>query len=238
MLLAPVSVAAAVPDFSGVWEADRPEGNNIDGPASSPEEIDAGYPPPPGGEPVLREPYLHEYQDLLEKKHVADEKGTPIADARAQCLPLGMPSVMYLLFPMEIVAAKDKIMVIAEEYSQVRHIYFNRLPPPADESVPTYNGFSTARWDGDTLVIQTTGVRVESRLWDIPHSENMVVTERWNMTGPDKMTNSIVMTDPTVLAKPYTFSLEYRRAKRDLMEYECENNRYGISEEGGHVFGN
>ena len=236
--LAPTCLAnaAAVQDFSGVWE-EATLGAPTE-PSATPQAIFAGpdEQPPPGGEPQLREPYATEYRLLGEKKRVAAREGRPIADTRSRCLPLGMPAMMVPIFPIEIIQTPHKIVIVAEEYSQVRHIYLNEAMPPREELTPSYNGHSVGRWHGNTLVITTTGIREDSRFWDFPHSARMIVTERWTRARGGLLKNSITMTDPTVLAKPYTFSVVYRRRPgAKIMEYLCDNNRYRVDGNGGAV---
>jgi hypothetical protein len=106
--------------------------------------------------------------------------------------------------------------------------------PALDDISPGYNGHSVGHWQGDTLVVQTIGVREDIRFVEIPHSAQMKVTERLRLTAPDRLENRITIEDPGILAKPYTFTFGYRRnPEYRIMEYICDNNRNRLDAEGG-----
>ena len=93
---------------------------------------------------------------------------------------------------------------------------------------------SVGRWEGDTLVIETTGVKEYVQFHWAPHSEDMKITERLRLLAPDILRNEIVIEDPH-LAEPWTYSYTYRRMPGyKLLEYICEDNRDYVDEQGMH----
>lgn len=216
--------AAAKPDFSGIWERyPDPYG---DGPA--PED-----PPPPGGGPTLKEPYAAQYKEFMRLKAEGEKNGQPVVDPSSQCVPEGMPTIMAAVYPIEILQTPKELVVLAEFLTQTRRIFLNEKMPPADEILPGYNGYSVGHWEGKTLVVQTRGVREDVKFLRIPHSDQMVITERFRRTGPELMEIDIKIDDPQYLAKPYEFTFGYRRNHEyRMMEFVCDNNRYSASPDG------
>jgi hypothetical protein len=145
-----------------------------------------------------------------------------------------MPTIMAAVEAIEILQTSRQIVVLAEFLTQTRRIYLNEKMPALEDISPGYNGYSVARWQGDTLVVQTIGVREDVQFMQFPHSAQMKVTERLRLTGPDLLENQITIEDPAVLAKPYHFTFGYKRnPDYRIMEYICDNNRNRFDAEGG-----
>jgi hypothetical protein len=215
---------AAVPDFSGVWELYPPP--NYDSLAEEAPAAPSNQ-TPEEGQPQLREPFATQYQDLLKRRSEAYERGEPLLDSGTQCLPEGMPTIMGAVQPLEILQTPRQLVVLAEFVTQTRRIYLNEKMPPLEEITPSYNGYSVAHWERDTLVVQTANVREDVKLWDVlPRSANMRVTERIRLTAPDMLENQVTIDDPTVLLKPYQLVFKYKKQPTyRITEYICSNNR-------------
>lgn len=212
----------AHPDFSGMWERyPDPFAGGVD------------YPPPPGGPPPLREPYASQFDEAVKKRDETLKKGELIDDPSTRCLPEGMPTIMGGIYALEFVQTPKQLFVLAEFLTQTRRIYIDQAMPPKEETFPSYNGYSVAHWEGDTLVVQTQDVRENVRFMNMPRSADMQITERIRLTSPDQLEDHVVIDDPTVLTKPYAFTFGYRRLKDyKISEYICDNNRYSIGENG------
>src|SRR5687768_2660978 len=157
LLAAHATASGATPDFSGTWE------RYPDPYAAFANTPFADDPPPPAGGPKLKEPYASAYRKLTQRKVEADRKGAPLADPSTQCLPEGMPTIMGGIYPIEIVQTPKQIVVLAEFLTQTRRIYLNEKMPALEDLSPSYNGHSVGRWQGDTLIVETTGVREDVR---------------------------------------------------------------------------
>jgi len=224
--LAAHGASAAAPDFSGTWER-YPDPYPADD--RFPEE-----PPPPAGGPKLKEPYASAYRKLTQRQAEAVRKGVPLADPSTQCMPQGVPTIMAAVHPIEILQTPQQLVVLAEFLTQTRRIYLNEKMPALEDVSPGYNGYSVGHWQGDTLVVQTIGVREDVRFVDIPHSPQMKVTERLRLTAPNLLENQLTIEDPAILAKPYTFTFGYKRnPEYRILEYICDNNRYSVDAQGG-----
>jgi hypothetical protein len=211
--------SAGTPDFSGTWE------RYPDPYAVFTENAFAQDPTAPDGGPKLKQPYASEYSEFVKRKAEASRQGKPLMDASTRCLPEGMPTIMGAIYPIEILQTPKQIVVLAEFLTQTRRIYLNEEMPPEEDIFPGYNGYSVGHWEGETLVVQTIGVREDVQFYAIPHSEHMKITERIRLTGPDNLENQITIDDPAFLAEPYKFTFGYRRAADyRIMEYICDNN--------------
>lgn len=230
LLWAEVAISAPRPDFSGVWLSNTAQRSTD---RLGVALFGARGTEAPGGEPRLREPYLSQYKALEARVEASEKSGKPLFDSETQCRPDGMPKMMRAFLPVQIVQTPSLILVLAEELMQTRRIYINQPLPALDDLTPSYNGYSVGHWEGDTLVIETIGVREEARFLDMPHSAKMKVTERVRLVSPDALEDHITIEDPEVLAQPYVFAWRYRKDKTyKIMEYICDDNHYKADSQG------
>ena len=145
-----------------------------------------------------------------------------------------MPGMMFAIYPIEFIQSDKQVTIIAEAMSQVRRVYLDKPQLKIEEVPPGFYGHSVGKWEGDTLVIDTVGVK-ETVLGnrDMPHSDQMRIQERIRLVGADVLHDQITIVDPVVLEKPYTYTNAYRRMPGyEMLEYVCENNRDYIDENG------
>jgi len=148
-------------------------------------------------------------------------------DNSAKCLPPGMPAMMNMAYGMEVMQNKDKITFFSELNDALRRVYLDgRKPTQKILDDPTYAGYSTGHWEGDTLVVETVALNDLSFIEGFtPHSDKMRTSERFRLTGPDTMSIETTVIDPEALAKPWTTTRTLAR-HRDwtIREYICEEN--------------
>jgi hypothetical protein len=220
-VLAPVSAyaqarAGSVPDITGSWER---YGRGARGAAP-------GTVPPPAAQPQLKPEYLKEWQAKQQSAREADAKGKPLATNATLCLPEGMPGMMGATFPMEILQSRGQVTVIEEAFTQVRRIFLDAPARPLDDIEPGFYGYSVGHWQGDTLTVDTIGVKENVRYQNVPHSAQMRIKERIHLVAPDILWNEITIEDPVTLEKPWTYTVAYKRLPDyKLLEYICEDNR-------------
>lgn len=217
--------AGAEPNITGVWErypSPFPEG------FTDSEEI-----PAPGDGPDLKEPYASQWKAQRERREAALRAGTPLVDASTRCLPEGTPGIMQAIYPIQILQTPGQITVLAELFMQTRRIYVDQPFPAADDLAPSYFGFSSARWEGGTLVVETRGVQKDVEFFEIPHGDAMAVTERYRLTAPDMLKLDISIEDPEYLKTPYRFTWEYKRNDEyRVSEYVCDHRLDVINPDG------
>jgi hypothetical protein len=214
--------ALAEPDLTGTWERYPQPGDTPD-----PALVSAPIPDPP-----LKPEYKAPWAANQEKLAARIAEGQPAGDNYVKCIPDGMPAMMQGMFPMEIFQRREQINVTQEAFNQTRRIYMGETLKPASEVDPMFYGHSVGRWDGDTLVIETTGIKQNVQFRWTPHSEDMKITERLHLLTPDILRNDITVED-AYLERPWTYSYTYRRMPGyKLLEYVCEDNREYVDENG------
>jgi hypothetical protein len=208
------------PDLTGSWERYR-------GPAGDPTN------PPPEAPPPLKPALLAEWQARREIEREANERGEPLATNVTHCIPDGVPSMMNGPFPFEILQNETQINITQEAYSQVRRIYLGKPQSTLDDIELGFYGRSVGEWQGDTLVVDTIGIKEYVRFRDVPHTRDMRITERFRLVHPDILWDEITIEDPAVLEEPWTVTFAYRRMPDyELIEYVCEDNREYADEDG------
>ena len=217
---------AGVPDITGSWE-------RLGFGARLTEEQRKFLPPQGGGQPPLKPEARAEWQARVQAAREADAKGQPLANNATACLPEGMPAMMGATFPMEILQSRGQVTIIEEAFTQVRRILLDRPQKAIADVEPGFYGHSVGRWEGDTLVVDTVGVKESVRFQNAPHSPNMRIKERIHLVAPDILWDEVTIEDAATLEKPWTVTYAYRRNPTyTLLEYVCEDNREYADEKG------
>jgi hypothetical protein len=216
--------AQATPNLTGAWE-----------PATGNRALDRTLAPPPPGPLIFKPPYAKEYETRAAADEAATKRGEPPASAAVLCKPYGMPRMMAVAsYPVEILQTPGQITIITEAFGEVRRVFMNQSQLPIDEVPPGHYGHSVGRWEQDTLVIDTVGIKeTVPGYQNMPHSSRMRITERIRLAAPDVLHNQITIDDPVVLEKPVTYTLAYRKLSGyKMVEFICENNREYVDEQG------
>jgi hypothetical protein len=147
-------------------------------------------------------------------------------DNTAKCLPPGMPAMMNMAYGMEVMQTKDKITFFSELNDALRRVYLDGRKPSAKVlDDPTYAGYSTGHWVGDTLMVDTVSLHPDSFVEGFtPHSDAMTVAERIRFTSPGVLEDRITVTDPKAFTKPWSTVKAYRKARPgddELREFAC-----------------
>ena len=223
--------AVGHPDFSGTWERYAPQRD----PNAPPSGVSGGLGPAFGTTPPpLKPEYAAAYAADVKKRQDAERRGEPIANANAQCIPDGMPSMMLVIFPMEVLQTRGQLTIVQEAFSQIRRIYIGEDPPALEDAEPSFFGHSGAKWDGDTLVVETVGVKESVRYRSVPHSSQMRIRERMRMLDANRFENQITVTDPVYFSGPWSWTWTYQRKPGYKMyEYVCEDNREFVDPDTG-----
>ena len=187
----PVRQAQGEPNLTGVWAPYR--GGRGTDPALA---------PPPATPLTLKPEFAKPFEAKRAADAVAAEKGEPVASGAVACVPYGMPRMMSVaLYPIEILPTPGQITIVTEAFSEVRRVYMNVRQLPMGDVPPGYYGRSVGRWDGDTLVIDTIGIKAAVPAYqNMPHSDEMRITERVRLITSDILHDRITIDDPLVLA--------------------------------------
>jgi hypothetical protein len=219
------------PDFSGIWKF-------VDSPDARP-----GTPPPAGARSPgigVRIPGLLQFFDIgstlkdglpfqpwaveLRSRRVAENnKDNP----DAHCLPIGLVQLHTHPEPRKMIQTPGLIVILYEANAGIRQIFTDGRPLPGRDADPWWYGYSTGKWDGDTLVVQSSGFRDDVWL-DVegsPLTEAGKMTERFRRVNYGKMEIEITVDDPKAYTKPWTVKVNQRlMLDTELIEFVCQEN--------------
>jgi len=210
--------------INGSWEAYPLRGEGFGSGIAPKKAVPAPAPVP---EPPLKQSYLDEWRAVQTRNAELSRKGLPPPTTGMACIPEGMPAMMQATFPMEILETPGQVTFIQEAFTQVRRVYLGAKPLAPEDAEPRFAGHSTGRWMGNTLVVETVGVKESARFRNVPHSMKMRVTERMRLVTDEILENQVTVEDPEYLTKPWTWTWMYKRwPGYKIEEYVCEDNRY------------
>ena len=142
------------------------------------------------------------------------------------CFPPGVPRVYLHPFPLQIAQLPDQVIILYEYDNLSRHIYTDGRSHNTDMS-PTWMGDSIGKWEGDTLVADTTNFNDKTWLDRIghPHSADLHVVERFRRVDHENLEIELTIDDPKAYVKPWTAHLYYSLQQDwSLLEQFCEDN--------------
>jgi hypothetical protein len=170
------------------------------------------------------------YQPWAAKKVLESFNNRDIDDPTARCLPAGVPRLHSLgLFPMQIVQTPKQVIFLYEYTNVFRVVPLNAKHP--DDIEPSYMGDSVGHWEGNTLVVDVTGFNDKTWLLGAGtfHSDQMHMVERYTRVSKERINYEVVMEDPKVLTKPWTYrSTLMLREDTRLREYICQEDNQDI----------
>ena len=154
-------------------------------------------------------------------------------DPTANCWLPGVPRIMQSPYPAQFVQTASHLTILFEYMHTFRSIPLNGRPHPANME-PAFMGDSTGHWEGDTIVVDTVGLKGPPWTWldtaGHQHSDQLHVVERFRRT-PDNIEYEYTVHDPQMYSEPWTLKrlytpLELSPVLPELIEYNCsENNR-------------
>jgi hypothetical protein len=205
-LSAPVpKTSGGQPDLSGIWST--PDGKYLGNLAADLKEV----------------PFQPWAAALFRERQENQGKGRP----SERCLPHGITDFDALPWPRKIFQTPTTIVMLYEAYNHYRQIFTDGRALPKDPQ-PAWFGYSVGKWEGDTLVVDTTGFNEETWLDDggHPHSGEMHVIERYRRRDFGHMDLQITIDDPKAYTKPWTASMKMDLLPdTELIEFICENER-------------
>jgi hypothetical protein len=193
------------PDFSGMWFANVPakdyckQKDCIQEERMAREQINLGI-KLEGGLP---------YTEWSKQKMTARRANGGREDPHTYCMPPNFPRAWTLPQYIKIVQTPTLMVVLHEFNAAYREVFLDGRPLP-DNPNPTWNGYSTGHWEGDTLVIETNGIRDDMWL-DIqgsPITESARVTERLKRVNFGIMQIEIAVDDPKAYTRPWSVTIE------------------------------
>ncbi len=172
------------------------------------------------------------YKPEARAKQEENFKNRAKLDPMNKCYMPGVPRVMYIPYPFQILQTDHVVTLLSEYMHTTRNIF---LGGKQIDDLEFWMGDSRGHWEGDTLVVNVRSLNVDT-WFDASgnhHSADMKVTERFTRTGPDALTYEATFDDPKTFTRPWTMRLQlYRHTEPNfrVLEYDC--NAY-MEFEGG-----
>ncbi len=208
-----------LPDWSGTWQM---QGGTVFDRATQTGE---------GGSvtPGVREhpPYTAEYEKKY-AAHLALRDADRYPDVFSNCgIPAGFPRIMNLPDAYEFVVRPDVFYIIAENGGNTMRVYTDgRKLPGKEDTWGTYTGVSVGRWEGDTLVWDTVGLkgdRDDDSILDrtgLVLSDQAKITTRMRKINENTLEARMTIEDAKALSKPWVVTKQYRKGKPGLFLYD------------------
>jgi hypothetical protein len=227
------------PDLSGIWQFDgnrglRPPGGP--GAAARP-----GGPPPAGGTGLgprprgpnqffdigstLKDglPFTPWAAAIREQRKGDNNKDNP----DAHCLPLGLMQLHTHPQPRKIIQTSKLIVILYEAQAGIRQVFMDGRSLPNNDPEPWWYGYSIGHWDGDTLVVETTGFRDDVWL-DVegsPLTNTGKMTERFTRVSFGHLDIQVTVEDPKAYTHPWTVTIkQHLLLDTNLIEFICNEN--------------
>jgi len=153
------------------------------------------------------------------------QRGWEESDAR--CLPPGVPKVSTAPNPFKVIQEPKLIVFLYETFGLRRQIFMDGRVLGKDPN-PTWLGYSTAKWDGDALVVDTVGFNGKAWLDKVGHpiTESTHVTERFRRTDFGHLESIVTIDDPASYRKPWDVTLHFDYLPNtEIIEDVCENEQ-------------
>ena len=204
------------PDLSGVWAPvrRRPLNESLEGQVNATGPFWDFGSVVPGGLPY------QPWAAALRNQRATDQsKDNP----DVKCMPLGILQMNTHPFPRRILQTPGYIAILHERDLEYRQIFTDGRPLPKDPQ-PSWNGYSTGKWVGDTLVVETIGFR--DGLWadydGSPITTAARITERFRRVSFGSLELEMTVDDPMAYAKPWSAKIDLAfQLDSDLLEYVC-----------------
>jgi hypothetical protein len=223
---APAPRVGGIPDLSGVWLPDAdplpPGAESIEGDLPFPRHMINVAADLPADALVL----LPWAAELFDRR--LQGRGDP--DPVAHCKPSGVPMLNAIVLPYKIAQTPNLVLVLYEENTVFRQIFLDGRKP-VEDALPRWMGYSTGRWDGDELVVDTVGFTDQSWLDAMghPHSDRMRVQERFRRPDAGHLEIQTTIDDPGAYTAPFTYTVKATLVPEDdLLEYFCAENEKDI----------
>ena len=213
------------PDLSGIWEAD----NTRPCPPYGCPDMRLSFDFADIGQSIKGLPYTPATAELVKKRMAVNGKDDPAS----ACLPTGVPRMHIFPTLRKYVDTPGLLVILEERNKAMRQIFTDGRPLPVDPQ-PSWYGYSSGRWDGDTLIVETNGFR--DGLWLDRNGDSLTskahVTERFRRLNYGNMDIEVTVDDPGAYTKPWTIHIkQFIVLNTDLIEQVClENER-----DAGHL---
>jgi hypothetical protein len=212
-------------DFSGTWESRIPPSGRLGGPMVP----NIGDAPPLAGFANIAQnmkdglPLTPWGAELRRQRMTSNSKDNPDAN----CLPIGFMQLHTHSQPRKIVQTNNDLVIMYESNYGLRNIFTDGRSLPANDPQPWWYGYSAGKYEVDTLVVETIGLRDDGWL-DVngaPFTSAAKITERFRRPTYGRMEIDITVDDAKAYTRPWTVRVNWRLgADEELIEFICNEN--------------
>lgn len=218
-------VRGGKPDLSGVW---RPDPDPTGKPEGVENEINPRYFINIAADMKMEEvPFQPWARELFMERLRTEGKLDPIS----MCKPTGVPGIATIPLPFKVVQTPELVLILHEENTAFRQIFLDGRKP-LKEPEPRWMGYSSGRWEGGTLVVESTGFRDRGWLDRMghPHSDGLRLIERFRRVDAGHLDVDITIDDAKTYTRPLTYTVKYSLLPdEDLFEYFCAENEKDVA---------
>jgi hypothetical protein len=225
------------PDFSGLWQrANESRFSPVPGdnegkplvqlPNKNPQVVAGDY-----NNPILQ-PWVRE---IVKKNAEQEQREQYVPTAHGTCWPSGVPEVLNLREPIELLQTKDKVTIIYQRDHQIRQVFMTDKHSSKPE--PSWYGDSIGHYEGDTLVVDTIAQAAKPLSYvdsfGTPHSEKLHVVERYRAITDNRGKGLEVVfrvDDPGAFTMPWKGVVVYRPYRGPFEEVVCAENDRGFDD--------
>jgi hypothetical protein len=214
------------PDLSGIWDKGQLPGEvpppglfSGAGPSRAFRDLQAAV---PGELPML--PWAAK---LKASRFGQNSKDHP----DAHCLPLHPIQLHLHPQPRKIIQTRDLVLLLYESNDGRREIFLDGRTLPTGDVQPWWYGYSVGRWDGDTLVVESTGFKDQTWIDEhgTPATDALRLTERLRRVNFGTLEIQVTIEDPKTFTRPFTFTLQQRlMPDTELIEFVCNENNLSV----------
>jgi hypothetical protein len=198
------------PDFSGIWVTTPGYTGNMA------KDLKPG------------EVSLRPWAETLYKHRVETESRE---DPQARCVLSGVPREHVVPYPFKVLNTNGEIVILYEALHSYRQIFMDGRPLPKNPN-PAWMGYSVGHWDGDTLVVESSGF-VENNWLDNsghPGTEALRLTERFRRRDFGHIDLQMTINDEKAYTKPWIVNLVFNlQPDSELIEYVCDENEKDVT---------
>jgi len=170
------------------------------------------------------------FQPWAEKLY--DERKANISrdDPEARCLPPGVPRMSTTPYPFRIVQTPALTVIVYEGGAHVWRQIFTDGRPHSQDPNPSWLGESIGHWEGDTFVVDTTGLNGKTWIDEsgLPTTDKLHVIEKFRRTDLGHLEIEHTVDDPGAYTKPWTFTTHPNMLRGELIEYICQENNKDV----------
>jgi hypothetical protein len=211
------------PDISGLWVRIRPPG----APGGPEFGNTVTYYMAPGS----KVPFQPWAEALFNKRRYQDLGANRPSE---HCLPHGIIGAMLPNTPFKLIQSPGETVLLYEEFTHYRQIFTDGRAQPKDPN-PTWYGYSTGKWDGDTFVVESAGFNDKTWLDDSghPHTEAMRSLERFHRIDFGHMDLQVTIDDPKAYTQPWSVMIHLElMPDTEMIEDVCDNERDAVHQVG------